>query len=268
MQTRDDEIASLQKALKHLEEENRRIKAKAHVYFNNSDLSYVVLDAKQCIVEVNTTFEGLFGYTKEAIIGAPFSTLFTTPQLYDTWCANYTHYNTFDTISNLEFRLQKKEGHIFWAELFGRSFEDDGALFSIWSIRDISLRVRSRTTIRNLNIQLQKQFEELQEILDLVPVPIYIKDKQFCYIGCNKAFCAFFGMSKEMIVGKNVFELFSGDMAEVYHAKDEEIPFVPYQNYKVTTTSSLTNKELVIEFYKSVFCMRVSSMVLLGSCLM
>lgn len=250
MNARDDEIASLQSALKRLEEENKRIKTKADAYFNNSDLSYVVLDAQQTIIEVNTTFEGLFGYTKEEMMGAPFSTLFTTPQLYDTWCANYMQYNTCDTISNLEFRLQKKEGVIFWAELFGKSFEDDGALFSIWSIRDISLRVRSRTTIRNLNVQLQKQFEELQEILDLIPLPIFIKDKQFTYIGCNKAFCTFWGMSKEQIVSRNVFELFPEKMAQVYHAKDQEMPHTPYQNYKITTLSKITNQELFLELHK------------------
>ena len=132
MPSLEDEIAFLKTSLEELRQENRRIKERSRVYFNNSDLSYVILDAHQNIVDVNETFENLFGYVKKEIVGEHFSRLFTTPQLYDTWCANYVQYNALENISNLEFRLQKKSKVIFWAELFGRNYEDNGSLFSIW----------------------------------------------------------------------------------------------------------------------------------------
>lgn len=250
MPSLEDEIAFLKTSLEELRQENRRIKERSRVYFNNSDLSYVILDAYQNIVDVNETFENLFGYVKKEIVGEHFSRLFTTPQLYDTWCANYVQYNALENISNLEFRLQKKSKVIFWAELFGRNYEDNGSLFSIWSIRDISLRVRSRNTIRNLNIKLQKQFEELQEILDVIPLPIFIKDKQFRYIGCNKAMCSFFEIDKMMILGKMVFDLFPYDLASTYHEKDKEMPYTPYQTYKVNLQSHVSKKELTLEIHK------------------
>ncbi len=250
MPSLEDEIAFLKTSLEELRQENRRIKERSRVYFNNSDLSYVILDAHQNIVDVNETFENLFGYVKKEIIGEHFSRLFTTPQLYDTWCANYVQYNALENISNLEFRLQKKSKVIFWAELFGRNYEDNGSLFSIWSIRDISLRVRSRNTIRNLNIKLQKQFEELQEILDVIPLPIFIKDKQFRYIGCNKAMCSFFEIDKMMILGKMVFDLFPYELASMYHEKDKEMPHTPYQTYKVNLQSHVSKKELTLEIHK------------------
>ncbi len=250
MPSLEDEIAFLKTSLEELRQENRRIKERSRVYFNNSDLSYVILDAHQNIVDVNETFENLFGYVKKEIVGEHFSRLFTTPQLYDTWCANYVQYNALENISNLEFRLQKKSKVIFWAELFGRNYEDNGSLFSIWSIRDISLRVRSRNTIRNLNIKLQKQFEELQEILDVIPLPIFIKDKQFRYIGCNKAMCSFFEIDKMMILGKMVFDLFPYELASMYHEKDKEMPHTPYQTYKVNLQSHVSKKELTLEIHK------------------
>ncbi len=250
MPSLEDEIAFLKTSLEELRQENRRIKERSRVYFNNSDLSYVILDAHQNIVDVNETFENLFGYVKKEIIGEHFSRLFTTPQLDDTWCANYVQYNALENISNLEFRLQKKSKVIFWAELFGRNYEDNGSLFSIWSIRDISLRVRSRNTIRNLNIKLQKQFEELQEILDVIPLPIFIKDKQFRYIGCNKAMCSFFEIDKMMILGKMVFDLFPYELASMYHEKDKEMPHTPYQTYKVNLQSHVSKKELTLEIHK------------------
>ena len=250
MPSREDEIALLKTTVEELRQENRRIKERSRVYFNNSDLSYVILDAHQNIVDVNEIFENLFGYSKKEIVGEHFSRLFTTPQLYDTWCANYVQYNALDNVSNLEFRLQKKSKVIFWAELLGRNYEDNGAHFSIWSVRDISLRVRSRNTIRNLNIKLQKQFEELQEILDVIPLPIFIKDKQFRYIGCNKAMCSFFEIEKIMILGKMVFDVFPYELASMYHEKDKEMPHTPYQMYKINIQSHVSKKDLTLEIHK------------------
>jgi len=249
MSSLEEENALLRNTVDTLRKENERITQKAKVYFNNSDLGFVVLDAFQKIVEVNETFEELFGYAAHEVMGEHFSRLFTTRQLYDTWCANYVHFHSLESVSNLEYRLQKKNKVIFWAELFGRKFEDNNDEFSIWSIRDISLRVRSRNTIRNLNLKHQKQFEELQEILDIIPMPIFIKDKQFRYIGCNKALCQFFNIEKIDILGKMAFDLFPYDLANAYHEKDKQMPLTPYQNYKITVERK-EGDEVSLEIHK------------------
>lgn len=245
----EEENARLKQTLEALRKENRRIVEKSKVYFNHSDLGFVILNPSQEIVEINKTFEELFGYSGEELEQKPFSSLFTTPQLYQTWCANYVRFDSFLSVSNLEYRLMKKNKIIFWAELFGRKFEENGLEFTIWSIRDISLRVRSRNTIRNLNAKLHKQFEELQEILDIIPLPIFIKDKEFRYIGCNKAFCEFFSIDKTEILGKTVFDIFPYDDASIYHEKDKEMPQTSYQTYK-TKTMNKQGKEVSLEIQK------------------
>lgn len=246
----EEENFLLKQHLAYLREENERISRKANVYFNHSDMAFVVLDASQTIVEINRTFEELFGYAHDEIVGNHFSKLFTTPQLYDTWCANYVHFHSLESVSNLEYRLQKRSKVIFWAELFGRKFEESNEEFTLWSIRDISLRVRSRNTIRNLNLKLQKQFEELQEILDVIPLPIFIKDKQFRYIGCNNALCQFFGIEKTFILGKMVFDIFPYELATLYHEKDKEMPDTPYQTYKITLERPTLKEEVSLEIHK------------------
>lgn len=237
-------------ALKKEKIELQRLVNKAKVYFNHSDLAYIVLDKEQNIVNVNETFSSLFGYEREEIISLPFSQLFTTPQLYHTWRKNYLHFGEFESVSNLEYRLQKKNRLIFWGELFGKKFENEEGEFSIWSIRDISLRIRSRNTIRNLNAKLQKQFEELEDILDIVPVPIFTKDKTFRYIHCNKAFCTFLKLKKEMILGRTVYDLFPKEKADFYQQKDEEIVHLSYQTYKVELYASPYHKDFVFEVHK------------------
>lgn len=253
----EQEIIRLQSENKHylneLEENKKTIlslQQKIKVYFNHSDLSYLILDKDQNIVDVNDAFCMLFGYGKEEIISLPFSQIFTTPQLYHTWWKNYLNFNAFESVSNLEYRLQKKNKYIFWAELFGNKFEDNNEAFSIWSIRDISLRVRSRNTIRNLNITLQKQFKELEEILNIIPVPIFIKDKNFKYSWCNDTFCTFFEIEKEMILGKSVHDIFDSKLAYLYQQKDDEMVVIEHQIYNITIQIPPSSKEVSLEIHK------------------
>ncbi len=246
----EEENALLRQNIEVLRKENRHTLEKISVYFNNSDLAFVVLDASQKVVEVNKTFIEIFGYSHQEMEGKHFSALFTTPQLYTTWCSNYVHFNALESVSNLEYRLQKKSKIIFWAELFGRKFEDNDEEFTLWSIRDISLRVRSRNTIRNLNLKLQKQFEELQEILDIIPMPIFIKDKQFRYIGCNKAFCQFFESDKSTFLGKMAFDIFPYELATLYHEKDKEMVTTAYQTYKTGLDRIESKHDTIVEIHK------------------
>lgn len=60
----------------------------------------------------------------------------------------------------------------------------------------------------------------LQAVINAVPTPIFFKDCEGRYLGCNKAFEDYVGLSKNELVGKGVFELFDSKLAEVYHQAD------------------------------------------------
>ncbi len=59
-----------------------------------------------------------------------------------------------------------------------------------------------------------------QQLLDAIPIPVFYKDIDGVYRGCNCAFEKFIGSSKDQIVGKTVFEMYPLDLAEVYHKAD------------------------------------------------
>ncbi|MDV7341670.1 diguanylate cyclase [Terasakiella sp. A23] len=60
----------------------------------------------------------------------------------------------------------------------------------------------------------------LQAVINAVPVPIFFKDSEGRYLGCNRAFEEYVGKSKEELVGFGVFDLFDRELAEVYHKAD------------------------------------------------
>ncbi|MCX7735797.1 MAG: PAS domain S-box protein [Candidatus Kapabacteria bacterium] len=70
----------------------------------------------------------------------------------------------------------------------------------------------------------------IKTILNLIPNPIFIKDREGRYVDCNKAFEEFTGFSCEEIVGKTAFDFYSQKDAEYFTAKDQELI-----NYTVET---------------------------------
>lgn len=67
---------------------------------------------------------------------------------------------------------------------------------------------------------LSNQLQFLQVLIDAIPAPIFYKDADGIYSGCNRAFEAFLGKPREQIVGRSVYGVSPGPQARVYHEKD------------------------------------------------
>lgn len=219
---------------------------RSQIFFNHSDLGHIILDNNLNIVEVNESLCQLTKYRSDELISQSFGIFFKNDILYKSFLRNYLKNNSLSKISNIEYRLQTAEGKMFWVELFGRKFKDKKKNYSIWSIRDISVRVDSRNTIRRLNETLHQEFYKLQEIINLIPMPIFIKDSEFKYVDCNRAFCDFLNLEKDEILEKTVFELFEKEIAEEFHKKDLEMIENPSQKYETQTN----NGKKFIELHK------------------
>jgi len=87
------------------------------------------------------------------------------------------------------------------------------------------------------SIILQEQEQRTEDILDSTSDLVFYKDNNFTYIGCNEAFCSFVGLRKDEIIGKNDFELFPKEFAELFRTMDERM----FKN-----KSSKSNKEWVV----------------------
>ncbi|HEY8570053.1 ATP-binding protein [Microbulbifer sp.] len=70
---------------------------------------------------------------------------------------------------------------------------------------------------------LSDQLQFLQILIDAIPAPIFYKDAEGIYTGCNRAFEAFLGKPREEIVGRSVYGVSPGPQAQVYHEKDLEL---------------------------------------------
>lgn len=61
------------------------------------------------------------------------------------------------------------------------------------------------------------------QMLDLLPVPIFWKDRAGIYRGCNRAFAEMMNCAPDAMIGKGVYDVCPPDLAAKYHAMDEEL---------------------------------------------
>ncbi|MGM0492526.1 MAG: transporter substrate-binding domain-containing protein [Armatimonadota bacterium] len=89
-------------------------------------------------------------------------------------------------------------------------------LFALWS-----WSLRRRVAVRTDELRRSEQL--LTTIIDAIPAPVFYKDVEGAYLGCNRAFAEFVGLPKEEIVGRDVFDIAPRPMAEVYDGADRAL---------------------------------------------
>ncbi|MEG4106119.1 PAS domain S-box protein [Microcoleus sp. S13_C5] len=79
-------------------------------------------------------------------------------------------------------------------------------------------QIRERTAVQE---QLKASEQFLNNILNSIPDPIYVKDQQRRWLTLNDAFCQYMGYSREELIGKCYDNFLPKEEAEKYREKDE-----------------------------------------------
>jgi PAS domain S-box-containing protein len=89
--------------------------------------------------------------------------------------------------------------------------------------RDISFaldKIETDSQRDLLNQQFQRQSIFLQTFINAIPYPIFYKDAQLRYLGCNTAYEQLVGVKEDQIIDKTVYDLWPQDLADIYHGAD------------------------------------------------
>ena len=94
----------------------------------------------------------------------------------------------------------------------------------------------------------EKSYNEfIKTMVDIIPVPLFYKDREGRYLGCNKAFENFIGATKEDIIGKTVYEISNENNAQTYADMDKQLFDNPgTQTYEYEYESQVNEKKYVI----------------------
>jgi PAS domain S-box-containing protein len=91
------------------------------------------------------------------------------------------------------------------------------------AVKRALIEAENRRERQRAERSLAAQFQFLQLLIDTIPSPIFYKDVNGVYLGCNQTLAEFLGRPKKEIIGKTVFDTYPQEQAEKYYQMDREL---------------------------------------------
>jgi two-component system cell cycle sensor histidine kinase/response regulator CckA len=221
--TRQDEIGELIVSFNHLletlEQRGKALRASEEQYrilFEGINDAVFVHDMDEeglpCrFLQVNDVACRRLGYTKEELLAL-------TPQ-------DITSPEEYERIADKRISLTSQRDILVetvHVTKDGRKIpvESNICKFQYYDRQVVLSISRDITERKQTEVILQEQLLFLQQLLDAIPIPIFYKDRQGIFRGCNTAYEKFVGMAKERIVGKILSEVFPQNLANIYNQAD------------------------------------------------
>lgn len=165
----------------------------------------------------NPQFYELFKYSPEELAqflgagGAEETLIHEPPELLREKMAVAGESGVVETVG------RKRDGEIFPVEIRSRMLEmEKGPALRVLAFRDV-------TAQKNAEKALKEQLTFTQALINAIPNPIFFKDLNFTYLGCNEAFATFAQRPMREIIGKDDFALFEKNTAEIFRTMDSRM---------------------------------------------
>ncbi len=155
-----------------------------------------------------------------------------------------------------EIRMKHKNGNWIWILDKGRVSEwseDNKPLQMAGTHLDITERKNAELEIKEKNTKIKESLYFTEALLDSIPTPVFFKDKELKYLGCNLAFTKEMGFTSEELKGKNVFDIWPSEFANIYDKKDLELLNNPQLQIYEFKVRNIKGEDRDVIYAKNVF---------------
>ena len=186
--------------------------------FDEGPLGMVLVDGDRRLAQVNAKFCRMLGYTPQQLEGRRFDEI-TYPD---------------DLEADLSLRQQLLDGQIPSFEMEKRYLASDGhivpvmlsvsKIFSTAQEPDYLLgMVQDLTTRKIMESELLQTQSRLAAMMNAIPDPAWLKDAQGRFLAVNSAWCSFFGLQVDQVLGKTMADFLPPERAAIIAQEDAEI---------------------------------------------
>ena len=198
-------------------------------------------------VFVNQRFAEMVGYTQEALCMGmgPLDLVIADDQPKVQNSINRRLCGE-DKSSSYHFRAKHKNNSVFEVEVYGAATQllRQPAVISI--LHDISERQAAEQVVED-------QLHFIAKLIETIPNPVFYKDEDGRYLGCNAAFERYIGRNRDSLVGRTVYDISPKDLADIYFAADKALFDHPGTQSYETTVSYADGTRHNVVFYKATF---------------
>jgi len=179
------------------------------------------IDDKGGVVFVNKQAFEFFGY-KESDLPPHFNCFaHITPEDFPRMMANLRKVAEGVRSPGNEYTALKKDGSRFSVIIYvTRIMNGDRLTGYRGIIIDITERKKAEEELRRAHKELDDRNSFLNALLAAIPTPVFYKDKEGRYLGCNQAFTDQMGLASEEMEGRTVFDLWSAESAGILQRED------------------------------------------------
>ncbi len=181
----------------------------------------IISDGEGRITLANERAEAMFGWQRAELVGQCESALFPE-RLREKQLIAVDKFVDSGTSrgKTLEVVLRRKDGSEFRAEVSVSPIADPTApnCYVSTAIRDVTERHKAQRALAD-----QLAFREA--LLDTIPYPVFIKDAEACFVGCNRAYEQAFSTTRQHLRGRTVLDLEYLTLEERrrFHEEDLEV---------------------------------------------
>jgi len=224
----------------------RKSEEKYRGLFELSPEPIVVLDKNGIVVSSNKRFRDWLGSGEQPIEGLNFLEFpFIDSSDHPVLKENHRRRRAGDQIEPYHVTFRTLTGETRTAELTGTLAESPDKV-SLIVIKDVTERLAAEA-------RLNAQLAFLGTLLDTIPSPVYYKDRQGRYQGCNKAFETFKGRPRSEIIGRTVSDLGPREIVDLHVQKDLELFAQPGNLVYEWKAANRQGEMRDVVFYKATF---------------
>jgi len=176
------------------------------------------LEADNTIAFINTAWERMTGYSISESAGKNFL-MYVAPesQSYITSLMEQIKAGTIEN-KTCEFMLKTKSGHTRWINMQFIPCYSDGEGYA-----GIEGLLHDITDIKIAEDALQNSKDFLDQIVNSISEPIFVKDDGHRWVLVNDSFAALIGQPKDAILGKSDYDFLPKEQADVFWEKDATV---------------------------------------------
>jgi PAS domain S-box-containing protein len=159
----------------------------------------------------------------------------------------------------IEFRLQDKKNNIKWVSV--KAVETFDANNKLYGYIGITLDVSER---KEAEEQIKRSEKYLENIINNIGDPVFVKDDQSRLMLVNNAFCQLFNLSKEDAIGKTLAENVPFEEREDFLKVDKQVISTGVENINEETLTLPGNETKIITTRKTRFINSEGNKFLIG----